>query len=252
MLKYAFRTNDVYSRKDVYRVIGISEDTHGGVWDTGYAIHNEDYFIFTNVGVPGRTGHNYKNRFEGDRLIWFAKTVPKIGQPQIKELLSPPGYVYVFFRTENKAPFTYAGTAIPIAFEDVSPVQITWQIINEYTHTTIMTEEDTELHEGKALYRTGLIFERNPLARKRCIDHYGCRCYVCGFNFEYVYGEKGRGFIHVHHLVPLSNIGSDYIINPIEDLRPICPNCHAMIHRQSPALSIDELKHEMRNQYDSE
>jgi 5-methylcytosine-specific restriction protein A len=52
----------------------------------------------------------------------------------------------------------------------------------------------------------------------------------------------GEGFIHVHHLKPLAQIGEQYELDPINDLRPVCPNCHAMLHRASPALSIDALR----------
>ena len=50
-------------------------------------------------------------------------------------------------------------------------------------------------------------------------------------SFEEVYGEVGRGFIEVHHIVPISERGGDYIVDPIRDLIPLCSNCHAMIHR---------------------
>ncbi|WP_371416419.1 HNH endonuclease [Dolichospermum sp. UHCC 0299] len=77
---------------------------------------------------------------------------------------------------------------------------------------------------------------------KKCISHYGTSCFVCGFNFGKIFGELGEGFIHVHHLKPLSQIGTEYEVDPVKDLRPVCPNCHAMIHRKSPPLSIDEIK----------
>lgn len=85
-------------------------------------------------------------------------------------------------------------------------------------------------------------YERNPDARRACLAHYGFACVVCGIDFEQKYGELGRGFIHVHHLVPLSTIGEEYVVDPIADLRPVCPNCHAMLHRQHPPLSIGELQ----------
>lgn len=85
-------------------------------------------------------------------------------------------------------------------------------------------------------------YERNPYARQQCIQHYGCRCSVCGFDFETVYGELGSGFIHVHHLKALSEIGQEYEIDPVADLRPICPNCHAMIHRDIEMMTIEQLR----------
>jgi 5-methylcytosine-specific restriction protein A len=84
-------------------------------------------------------------------------------------------------------------------------------------------------------------YERNALARKKCIEHYGIKCVACGFDFERVYGEAGKGFIHVHHVVPLSEVGSSYVVDPVEDLRPLCANCHAVVHRTVPALTISEL-----------
>jgi hypothetical protein len=84
-------------------------------------------------------------------------------------------------------------------------------------------------------------YERNSDARERCIEYYGCRCVVCGFDFEKVYGARGKGFIHVHHIKPLSEIRKEYVIDPVADLRPVCPNCHAMIHSGSEMLSIESL-----------
>ena len=86
------------------------------------------------------------------------------------------------------------------------------------------------------------IYERNPQARKKCIEHYGCNCVVCDFNFGDEFSELGQGFIHVHHLKPLSEIGQEYKLDPIKDLRPVCPNCHAMLHRKKDTLGIDELR----------
>jgi 5-methylcytosine-specific restriction protein A len=85
-------------------------------------------------------------------------------------------------------------------------------------------------------------YERSPAARKACIEHYGTRCVVCGFDFGTVYGERGEGYIHVHHLKSLAEIGKEYVIDPIADLRPVCPNCHAMIHALEPMLRIEALK----------
>ena len=85
-------------------------------------------------------------------------------------------------------------------------------------------------------------FERNPKARRECIKHYGAVCSVCGFDFSKTYGPIGEGRIHVHHLKELSEVKQAHSINPIKDLRPVCPNCHMMLHSSRPALSIDELK----------
>ncbi|MGA2031335.1 MAG: HNH endonuclease [Thermoguttaceae bacterium] len=85
-------------------------------------------------------------------------------------------------------------------------------------------------------------YERDPRAREECIQHYGTACFVCGFNFVHVYGEVMAGFTHVHHLNPLSLVGAHYELDPIDDLRPVCPNCHAVLHRREPPYSLDEVR----------
>lgn len=88
--------------------------------------------------------------------------------------------------------------------------------------------------------------ERNPKARQRCLDHYGTDCAVCGDNLEARYGRAGRGIIHVHHLLPLADADDERPIDPIRDLRPVCPNCHAVIHSKTPAYTIEEVQQMLR------
>jgi 5-methylcytosine-specific restriction enzyme A len=90
-------------------------------------------------------------------------------------------------------------------------------------------------------------FERNLKARSKCVAKYGYKCSVCEFDFEKMYGEIGREFIHVHHLVEIATIGKEYKIDPIQDLRPVCPNCHAMLHQKKPAYRIEELREMLAN-----
>ncbi|WP_340392470.1 HNH endonuclease [Paenibacillus sp. FSL E2-0190] len=85
-------------------------------------------------------------------------------------------------------------------------------------------------------------YERNPVAREACLKHHGYNCAVCEINFEDVYGEIGEGFTHVHHLKPLHELKEEYEVDPVNDLRPVCPNCHAMLHKKEPVYTIDELK----------
>ncbi len=87
-------------------------------------------------------------------------------------------------------------------------------------------------------------YERSSIARNQCIDFHGCYCHACNLDFKKVYGELGNNFIHVHHLKPLHEINREYVVDPIIDLIPVCPNCHAMLHRKINGLSlnIDQLK----------
>lgn len=89
-------------------------------------------------------------------------------------------------------------------------------------------------------------YERNPFARAACIKYYGYRCSVCKFDFEKHYGEIGKNFVHVHHLTQVATVGKSYEVNPIKDLRPVCPNCHAMIHKRKEPYTIIELKEKIK------
>ncbi|RFP59640.1 MAG: HNH endonuclease [Limnothrix sp. CACIAM 69d] len=109
--------------------------------------------------------------------------------------------------------------------------------------------------DSEQIFREGAVrqvivnaYERDPNARQKCIDYYGLSCSVCDFNFGKVYGQLGEGFIHVHHLRLISEIAEEYEVDPVQDLRPVCPNCHAMIHRTSHLYSIEEMKNIIEGQ----
>lgn len=102
--------------------------------------------------------------------------------------------------------------------------------------------------EGATKTITVNAYERDPATRRACIAYHGAVCQCCGFDFEKTWGEHGKGFIHVHHIRPLRTLGPDYQIDPVNELVPLCPNCHAMIHRGNEAkpLSVKELRAMMR------
>lgn len=115
----------------------------------------------------------------------------------------------------------------------------------------IDTNFPDEIHQKNA-YEEGAVkqvsvnaFERNSEARDACIKHHGLVCAVCAFDFRAIYGEIGAGYIHVHHIVPLNKIRKKYRVNPTKDLIPVCPNCHAMIHRNKEPLSVKQLKNQI-------
>jgi len=96
-----------------------------------------------------------------------------------------------------------------------------------------------ELYEGGVTQIFMNRYERNPQARKRCIEKYGAKCYVCGLIFKDMYGEIGEGFMHVHHITPLSQQKKAHVVDEA-NLIPVCPNCHAMLHRGN--VSVEELQ----------
>ena len=100
--------------------------------------------------------------------------------------------------------------------------------------------------EGATCRITVNSYERNAAARTACLEHYGSTCWICDFDFGIEYGPEANGYIHVHHLKPLSQMESSYKVDPERDLRPVCPNCHAVIHLGGGTRSLEDIK-TMRN-----
>jgi 5-methylcytosine-specific restriction enzyme A len=246
-----FEIGKTYDKNSIYEVLNVPIKQRKGAWDTGYREYKGNIFIFANVGIPGRTGHNYNNYWDGELFCWEAKTKTNIKQPLINKLIKPAldQKNYLFTRTNDKDPFTFEGIVIIKSYKNTTPVQIVWQLAeNKYypLDNELYTEDDMTLYEGSVKHISINKFERNPLARRMCIKHYGAICSICDFDFYKTYGKLGKGFIHVHHLVPLSQINKEYILDPINDLIPICPNCHSMIHRTKEMLSLAELKNRLQ------
>lgn len=109
----------------------------------------------------------------------------------------------------------------------------------------VPSDDGTTFSEGSLRFVTQSHYERDPSARKACLTAKGYKCFVCSFDFEKVYGILGHKFIHVHHITPLASmLGKSVKTNPLKDLIPVCPNCHAMLHRKlhGKYLSPTELK----------
>lgn len=97
--------------------------------------------------------------------------------------------------------------------------------------------------EGQPKKRFVTTYERNPALRARAMELHGTTCAVCEFNFGTFYGEAGAGYIHIHHVKPVSELGGPSIVDPSTDMTPVCANCHAIIHRRrDKTLSVIELR----------
>ena len=101
---------------------------------------------------------------------------------------------------------------------------------------------EPELPEGAKIRVEVNRYERSPVNRAACISHFGSLCQVCGFDFYERYGSLGSDYIEVHHRVPVSEMMGSYRLDPIKDLIPVCANCHAMIHRGHPPLSVESMR----------
>ncbi|MBR0704585.1 hypothetical protein JQ599_32105 [Bradyrhizobium diazoefficiens] len=81
-----FETGAQYTRAQIQQLLAVPEDRRGGDWATGYTRFGDELFVFCNVGSAGRTGHDYPNRWDGDQLIWSAKSRSHISQPLMRAI----------------------------------------------------------------------------------------------------------------------------------------------------------------------
>jgi 5-methylcytosine-specific restriction protein A len=98
-------------------------------------------------------------------------------------------------------------------------------------------------HQQKII--TAKQMRRSREARDKCIKLHGCKCGICGFEFERVYGAIGKDFIEVHHITPIGELATaaEYVgTDPAKDLIPLCSNCHSMVHRKNPPYPPNDLK----------
>lgn len=102
--------------------------------------------------------------------------------------------------------------------------------------------EETE-GERKHVTKEIEVIYRNPALRQQCLDKYGYQCQCCGMDFAEMYGESlGGNFIEVHHLKLISTFEKDGVPeNFLENLVPLCSNCHSMIHH------IKDSEHTLRD-----
>ncbi|MCF6458356.1 HNH endonuclease [Pseudoalteromonas sp. MMG024] len=122
---------------------------------------------------------------------------------------------------------------------------------NNKNHILTLDEvNNPEVIEGRPVYRNHIRRERNPeivrLKKESAMKLKGkLECEICSFNFDEMYGERGKGYIECHHNNPLS-ANSETSKTRLEDLSLLCANCHTMIHRYKPWLTLEELQ-EIRN-----
>ena len=123
----SFQPGGKYHRADIKELAGLRRDAKGGPWDTGIVEHDGEFLIFGNVGIAGRTGDDYDNRWEDGLLHWYHKRRSRVAWASVKRLLEPMKVIHVFWRTSGRDPFEYAGQAIPVkVFEETSPVEVLW------------------------------------------------------------------------------------------------------------------------------
>jgi 5-methylcytosine-specific restriction protein A len=209
-------------------LIKIGRDAPQGIMASGFTISAT--FVEPHYSDPLKTA-NYTN-LRYDVLL----------NPRTEKLLERS----LLLKELPDVQWSPQGSGITIAGEAAARLEELWShhlasigLAPSQIPDEILTPE--RYSEG-ALRRIAVnAYERDPRARKACIEFHGNNCLICSFSFGDSFGEIGEGFIHVHHLRPLADIGEDYKVDPIKELIPVCPNCHAMLHRRNPPYSPQEL-----------
>ena len=109
------------------------------------------------------------------------------------------------------------------------------------TNNNTVISVNKEYFEGLQKEFNLLNRKRNRTAREKCIQNSKGKCCVCGFDFSKTYGSLGKGFLEVHHKVPISQYKNVHSIT-LNDLCAVCSNCHRMLHRTKDPMNVDELK----------
>ncbi len=125
--------------------------------------------------------------------------------------------------------------------------------LNSYKRVIYDIQLPEELPDGVE-YQEGAVqqikvnrYERDKKARAACLSNYGYVCQVCHVKLCDIYGVIAEALIHVHHIKPISELGESYIVDPVKDLIPVCPNCHAVIHLKSPPYTPQEVSVMLHN-----
>lgn len=143
-------------------------------------------------------------------------------------------------------------SGIRIKDEVVSELEYKWMNLNKHRKVNkceVANEFEVvdveNIVEGAKKQITVNAYERSSEARRKCIEYYGSRCFICGFDAGEIYGKEFSGKIHVHHIKPLNTIKDNYTVDPINDLIPVCPNCHMILHSKSEVYTPNEIKEKL-------
>lgn len=205
---------------------------------------------------------NLQNSHLGGPSLWYFLRGMRPGD---QVLISSQGKRYGVFEVLGDYAFTAESDAIlgyrhrrAAVLTDLDP-EVFWVASGREpapghsTRWTVAMLNPTEqvaaqvFEEGRRHSVTSTAIERSPEAREACLRHHGTACLVCGFVGEDAFGAIGKDLIHVHHLVELAATKGMYKIDPIKDLVPLCPTCHAMAHRRIPAYTVLELSSMLRS-----
>ena len=225
---------------------GFCFEIQATVNGTSYSMYPEEWSRSTVEHIGNAEENKFGNFVEVIKQIegWGNVTI-EVGNSEVENDVAPLRLANWFNITIN------LDTKLKFDDSDSDFILASLKIVTSF-NSAIMSFFDLEIEEvvdselglpeGAKKTVTVNKYERSKKNREACIAEFGSNCQVCEFSFESTYGEIGVGRIHVHHLVPVSKMRGEYRINPIEDLIPVCPNCHWMLHGKEPPYTPQELR----------
>jgi len=207
-----------------------------GAWDRN--TEGQKTLIFSDdwkLNAHGKQNQGYEQS---------RKHITMIEEDGFKLMTFPMKYSDARKGEDGTGPAKIAGFTPALSEQFLKKIGNSWYADDNSDSSTLAEEISTpeRYAEGAKVSVTINAFERSGAARKACIQSHGTLCAACGFDFRAFYGVIGEGFTHVHHIVPIGSVGEQHEIDPVQDLIPVCPNCHAMIHRVDPPLTIPQLR----------
>jgi 5-methylcytosine-specific restriction enzyme A len=240
------------TRRDFIESVGAS--CQNWQWSWSFVNHEERFVVF---GAWDRNTAGQRSLILSETMKTNSQGRNKPGFQQAQEhirLVEEDGYTLKTFlmmysdarkNEHGIGPATIKGFTPELSDSTLMKIGNGWYACNKAFEAIFLAEEiqaSEKYPEGAKTAITINAFERNSEARRACIRYHGVNCAACGFNFKKSYGNLGKDFIHVHHIVPIGAVGTEYSVDPIKDLIPVCPNCHAMIHSVSPILTVEKLR----------
>ena len=185
-------------------------------------------------GLDAKVKAFYKKRMQRENAsIYESKDENAIYQIK-QDIVAHPGLVYQRSRSGDAR---IEGLDLYISF-----IRRASKTNSAGLHRGRRIERSSPESEGKHIKQETTVIQRNPLARRKCIEYYGCRCAACGLAMNEKYGQIGEGVIEVHHLNPIHLFDDTHPVDYKTDLIPLCPNCHTIIHKLANPGDLDGLK----------
>lgn len=144
----------------------------------------------------------------------------------------------------------YLTRCTPLLFQHIETL---FEIESVPAATRGRSQDDSSVYEfgeGRRMSAERQFFARNPALVAAAKKKHGFICQICKFDFGRAYGPLGEGYIEAHHLNPLSerdpSTWTDKLRTSVDEVCVLCANCHRMVHRKRPALSVDDVRKVLR------